>query len=293
MTSPSAKEKGDALELAVRAIEASILRTFPGFAEDTFTIEGKKIVTHAGVRHEIDVFVTVRHGSGYDSVFIFECKNWQDKVSKNEIIVFSEKVKAVSAQRGFFVAPSFTSDAESQAALDPRMELLKASEVDLGIAMAPLGFHSIHVELPKVSIQMHAAGKRGDGTLVEKRVDAKSTVMVFRGANTDANQFLLELVTSLRDERVSQFHSVTAPAGTHTLDVAGARDFIESELTVNNVPIKRIEITGTVDVVVCRPVAVSALEVATRGRHITVQMRTPIGDVQAGFVQLEAPPPTV
>src|SRR5437879_2880832 len=51
-----------------------------------------------------------------------------DNIPKNDIIIFSEKIKAAEAQRGFFVAPSFTRDAEAQARLDPRMELLTARE---------------------------------------------------------------------------------------------------------------------------------------------------------------------
>uniref|UniRef100_UPI00286BF9C8 restriction endonuclease n=1 Tax=Methylibium sp. TaxID=2067992 RepID=UPI00286BF9C8 len=116
--SPSPKEKGDSLEDAVRAIEDSILRSAPGFAHGTFRIEQKRIVQSAGVRHEVDLFVTASLATGYEATFIFECKNWQAKVGKNEIIVFSEKVATVGAQRGFFVARAFTRDARAQAAKD-------------------------------------------------------------------------------------------------------------------------------------------------------------------------------
>src|SRR5689334_20400683 len=96
-----AHEKGDALEQAVRGIETAILRCFPGYSESTFRIDSKQLVEIDGVRHEIDVYVTVALGPGYQPVFIFECKNWKDKVSKNDIIVFSEKIRATNAQHGF------------------------------------------------------------------------------------------------------------------------------------------------------------------------------------------------
>ena len=118
MPEQSAHEKGDSLENAVRAIERAILSRFPGYSEDTFTIESKKILRVAGVKHEIDVFVMVRHGAGYDSTFIFECRNREEKANKNDIIVFSEKIKATNTQRGFFVARGFTGDAEAQSARD-------------------------------------------------------------------------------------------------------------------------------------------------------------------------------
>jgi hypothetical protein len=97
----SANGKGNALEMAVRAIEATILRALPNYSEKTFRIESKKIINVGGVRHEIDIWVSVELGSGYDALFIFECKNWQEKVGKNEIIVFSEKISAIRAQKGF------------------------------------------------------------------------------------------------------------------------------------------------------------------------------------------------
>jgi hypothetical protein len=113
MTKKGAREKGDELEDAVHAIEDTILKTAPGFAEGTFRIESKRIVSLDGVRHEIDLFVTAALPSGYDAVFVFECKNWEEKVGKNEIIIFSEKVRAANAQKGFFVARAFTKDAKA------------------------------------------------------------------------------------------------------------------------------------------------------------------------------------
>ncbi len=111
----TANEKGNALEDVVASIESHILGTSPGLSEKTFLIERRKIIDAAGVHHEVDVFVTIDHGSGYKSVFVFECKNWQNPIGKNEVIIFSEKIDAVQAQHGYLVAKSFTKDAEYQA----------------------------------------------------------------------------------------------------------------------------------------------------------------------------------
>jgi len=97
-------EKGNALEEAVHAIERTILASSPRHAEGTFQLEGKKIILANGVRHEVDLYVTASGGHGYESIFIFECKNWEKKVSKNDIIIFSEKIQITNAQWGFFVA---------------------------------------------------------------------------------------------------------------------------------------------------------------------------------------------
>jgi hypothetical protein len=139
------QQKGDALESAVTAIESAIISAFPGYSESTFRIEGKKIVKVDGVRHELDVYVSVDRGMGYEATFIFECKNWTDKVGKNEIIILSEKIKAIGAQRGFFVARAYTSDAIAQAGLDPRVELLTAVVLDPMTIAVPGGFHLIQM----------------------------------------------------------------------------------------------------------------------------------------------------
>lgn len=88
----AAQERGELLEQGVRAI---------GNVKDSdLAIETRKFIVHQGVKHEIDVHVTVSNARGYYAVFVFECKNWKDKVDKNEIVIFSEKIKVATAQRG-------------------------------------------------------------------------------------------------------------------------------------------------------------------------------------------------
>ena len=57
-------DKGAALEVAVHAIESAILNARPGFNEKTFHIESNKIISVSGVRHEIDIWVSVELGEG-------------------------------------------------------------------------------------------------------------------------------------------------------------------------------------------------------------------------------------
>src|SRR6266568_3125088 len=128
MARTKAQIKGDALEKAVQLIEAYILGTTPTTKEAIVTIEPKKIVVVNGVKHEIDIYITIDYGKGYKAIFIFECKNWKKKVDKDEIIVFSKKIEVVHAQTGYFIAKSFTKDAEAQAEQDGRLILLIATE---------------------------------------------------------------------------------------------------------------------------------------------------------------------
>jgi len=123
-------EKGHVLEIAVHAIETVFLASSPSLRGQPFEIDRRKIFAVDDVHHEIDVFVKVGAAKGYESVFIFECKNWESPVGKNDLIVFSEKIDVAVAQRGYFVAKEFTKDARAQAARDPRVTLLYATEHD-------------------------------------------------------------------------------------------------------------------------------------------------------------------
>ena len=121
----TAYQKGSELEEAVKLLEQTILKSKPGLKDAPFLIESKKIIVKNGVRNEIDVYVEIDLGHGYKSVFIFECKNWKDPVGKNDIIIFSEKIKLTNSQKGYFVAEKFTKDARNQAITDERIELLE------------------------------------------------------------------------------------------------------------------------------------------------------------------------
>jgi Restriction endonuclease len=179
-------EKGNALEAAVAAIEHHILSTSPALREKTFLIESKKIVLVGGVHHEIDIFVTTDLGDGYKSVFIFECKNWEDAVGKNEIIIFAEKIAATQTQTGFFVAKSFTRDAYSQAATNPRIRLVTALEHEPTTAPLPSEFHQLILTTVHAEAMFHV---RDGGTQV-KTIDLATAVTKLRGESIDLRSYL-------------------------------------------------------------------------------------------------------
>lgn len=132
----TSREKGDALEVAVGAIEELILRN----SSVRPVFERKKIINVGGVHHEIDLYVTIDAGAGYTSVFIFECKNWEKPVGKNEILIFSKKIIDARATKGFMVTKDFTTDATAAANQDPRIILMLAREYDPAKDIAPIEF---------------------------------------------------------------------------------------------------------------------------------------------------------
>jgi hypothetical protein len=171
------RQKGDALESAVKAIEQSILRMAPNAASRNFTIECKKLIKVGNVPHEIDVYVTVHFAPKYDSVFIFECKNWAKPVDKNEIIIFSEKITVSKATHGYVVAKSFTTAAKAQAEKDKRITLLTVEEQDPLLSGFLSSAPRICMRSPPVAVGFDIIAKDGSRLMVPD----PSTPVSYRG----------------------------------------------------------------------------------------------------------------
>jgi len=135
----SNKQKGEELEDAINAIERIIFSLQPGLREANITFERNKIVYLKEAKNEIDLFVHVDFGKELSTIFIFESKNWNKKVGKNEVVIFSEKVHEMKAQKGFIIAKSFTRDAISRSKTDGRVDLVKVRD-EIKISSFPIGF---------------------------------------------------------------------------------------------------------------------------------------------------------
>ena len=277
------KKKGDALEEAVRAIEAAILRSVPGLAEGTFKIQGNRIFNVGGVRHEIDVYVTASLPAGYDSVFIFECKHWRRKVGKNELIVFSEKIAVTGAQRGFFIASRFTKDAQAQAAKDPRVQLLT------GMHFEPV----TRVTFPTFRLQFAGATDANVKLLSVPGEAAELSPLELRGKRVlldervyDADVFAREKTIAVRDSFVNCLPLETLTEGTQRVKFSGAMDFAEGSAEFDGRPLRRIEIDGSTELTVALGSVLSVFEIATRGRMLVVGASAEGLEIQAHLVEL-------
>src|SRR5262249_11349566 len=152
--------------------------------------------------------------------------NWENKVSKNEIIVFSEKIDAANAQRGFFVAKAFTKDAIAQAALDARMVLLEAAELDPATLEVPARFHGIHLGDTKADISLMAPGSTL-ATHSKTPFDIAAATFVLDGTATSLNDFVQSLVNRLRNERSNKLNSGAMTEGIHSIGFEGDHEFAE------------------------------------------------------------------
>jgi len=271
------QQKGTNLEDAVRLIEQTILNSKPGFKEFPFLIETKKIFVSDGVRHEIDVYVEIDLGHGYKSVFIFECKNWIDPVGKNELIIFSEKIRATNSQKGYFAAIKFTKDAINQAAKDERIELLEIVSGNSVLLSFP-DFHSIERDQSKAHTNANFI-KRGT-----KKTDNKyqplqpdECKIELNGTPIDLTQYINKKSSEIIEERINNEPTHKLPEGVYNYEYNETIFYEPNSLTVQGFDIERIELDITFPIVVTRPRIKYAFEVGQRGKVISYESTTTKG----------------
>jgi len=279
-------EKGNELEDAVKLIERMILEDSPNLAKDAFEIKGKKIVTVAGVRHEYDVWVEIDHGSEYRSLFVFECKNWEGSVGKNEVIIFSEKVSAVQAQKGFIAAKAFTKDARAQADTDPRLILLDVTEFDVANISLPFQFHFLLREDSHGELNIQARQQKSGNDSFTKKVKLEKTVSTLNSESVDIAAYTRDWINVCMDQYLESFPSVETEDGPHDLETSDERTFEDGELIIDDMVVETLRIGVRFRVRIVRPAVLSHYEVATRGRILSfapVQVGEK-GHVQAKFL---------
>lgn len=275
------QQKGNALEAAVLAIEELILRTSPNVKEKTYVIESKKIVNVGGVRHEIDLFVTFELGPGYNPVFIFECKNWQEAVGKNEIIVFAEKIAAIGAQHGFFVAKSFTSDAIAQSKKEPRMELVIAEEHDPASTILPFAYQSTFTKPKHIRAVFRKWGVSGTKFV---KYDLSQAVATLDGKPLNLLEYMNAWVTVAMNESMRTFPSGTLAEGTYERECESERAFANGVFIVKDTNIQSATITVQFEICLVRPAVKSHFEINGRGRVISFEGHT-LGDATINDLQ--------
>ena len=259
MASP--QEKGDALELAVAAIEQIILHNSPSLSGMP-QFERKKRINVGGVHHEIDLYLTLEPGPGYKSIFIFECKNWQDAVNMNEIIIFSKKIQDSSAAMGYFVAKSYTADAIAAAKLDARIVLYTAIEHDPTLEATE--FYCRFPNMISFRASFTVLGGTGLKCETQNMVEIQVT---YRGKNVKLQDQFFIWSTEACDEDFASFFEQPVPEGIYPRPpVHHVRDFVRGELFFDEREIEKATLDIEYYFEVVKSPLVSHFEVETRGR---------------------------
>lgn len=270
MPSTNAQQKGNALEEAVRMIETVILRANPATTQEaTITIEPKKVMVIDGVKHEIDIFITIDHGRGYKAIFIFECKNWEEAVGKNEIIVFSEKIKAVQAQQGYFIAKSFGEYAVAQAKQDKRIELLLASDA---LGLLPPFVANFRIAYCTVISRNISLGMIDDPQKIGMLTVPDDSKVKVQNEELFLWAFNERIQKRVIDEVMSHEPTATFKEGlVYFYDKPRTFTFQPNELFVNGNELRELQAHIIWEVRIIRPRIVSKFDIKTRGRIITFE----------------------
>ncbi len=289
MARTTAQVKGDALEDAVRILEMVILGVDPNAIDSPITIERKKIIIVQGVKHEIDIYITINNGKGYTSTFIFECKNWQAKIDPKEIMAFAQKVRDVRASKGFFIAKRFTKYAIAQARRDG-IELLTADDV---IDTLPPFLDDFHI-LGNTILTHETSAKLAVTTYDPKQVgqvpgyNAESFVK-YKGEDMLLGKLVDRLLREAVDEYMKHEPTATFSEEKRRYETTKTVYFSEGELFVEGLECQSIELHVVWETKVVRPTIVSLFDIKTRGRVITVGTdKSPLGgNIQISFISTD------
>jgi hypothetical protein len=286
----SAKIKGDALESAVRILESSILKLSPGYSEKTFHIIPNKIICVDGVHSELDIWIGVDIGNGYTASFIFECRNWKKKTNKNDVIVLIDKINAAQAQTGFFIAKSFTRDAIAKAKSNPRVKLLRVSEVDFSQVPSCIQyFHAVEQTVRHADCTIKLKSDKETGESVQ--LDLRTAAFVLDGEICDLSKYIDDWRNELFSTTANAFRSEKMPEGSYTLPFEEMRSFSDGGALLNGEFVDRITMSGRVELNVWRGELESRFEVETRGRVFRSVVRTSSGQLSVTAHELAMIPP--
>lgn len=273
--SANSSKKGRELEKAVGLIQDAILRSDPKLAGASFTIELNKIINVSGVHHEIDVFVKTLPDSPYESTWIFECKNWKDPVSKNEVLILAGKVNAISANRGFLVARRFTKDAEAQVSQDARLNLIPCTDDFLNPVEARL-IYTTH-DLWPITISIKQRDIPASATPLE--LDWEKIVCRMNGESIDFRSYIGKEIDQLILEDQRENHARYVFESTHSGYRGLKIEFGKMELVINDIDVESIQIPVHFWVTVHIRKIISKFELKDQGRFYSFE---PIDEFMPG-----------
>lgn len=226
------------MEEAVYFIQKTILESDPQYRGLKFTIARNEHLNTGGVRHEIDVLVRVNPDTDYEAMLVFECKNWNAAVGKNEVIILSEKIHALSAARGFLVAKQFSSDAEAQARNDPRIKLVRCSTDFSSV----LSIELLHTFTELLTIEVSARVVGHDRQPIDVGSLDHNALWSFNGRPVVLGEIIRQHADHFYQEHFKQQQSRLRLEGVHNGSAAGRVEFDPGELTSGDRIIEWLEL---------------------------------------------------
>ena len=243
-------------------IEQYLLKITPELRDQDFKFETKKQVTVDGGQREIDIYVTRKAAHGYDSIFIYECRNRKKPANWADIAAFSRKIEATSATWGCLVAKKFAKTARTEAKKDPRVRLLVAEEI---VEPTDLFVHFPQLRKLNVTLRRLLGGDPVDYT------NMPEPQTYYRGWAVPLKQMLIGVAQEVCMEDIHNFLATAPNEGIHEFEKHVTLPLGRLELIVNNSEIAAITFEINYHVRVVRTAVVSQFHVEGRGRYIQAQ----------------------
>jgi|SRR5699024_3092631 len=191
------KTKGDRLESLIQYI----YQVLSDSANKDIEVKNKhNIVGKSGIIHNIDVYYQFEL-NGITHKVIFECKNWNSKVSKEKVLALKSILEDIPNSVGVMVAPKGYQSGANKFAEHNGIELISGSEESLLSAVIQ---KRLQVVLPDESVIGEPFY-----CLMEKGDSGQVTGTYIRNINADGKPFLILYFSKKEaEESVTNFNSV-------------------------------------------------------------------------------------
>lgn len=259
----------------------------PDTKEATITIDTKKRVTVLGVRSEIDVYVSVKLGNGLELIYIFECKNREEPVDKNDITVFDDKIQEVGAQKGYFVAKKYGIDAINKAKRYQRIELLKATD-EFETLPFVADYHQINHMPPHVDLSFVIKTDNPQKVGIPIPFTAESKIRLLH-EELLASKYGELIQQSVINEVMSHEPTGSFSAGAYSYDRTVKFTFRPKEVFIDGHECLALTARVSWEICLIRPRIISKFDIKTRGRVIKFESTEfpSGGNIQVSFIGIE------
>lgn len=260
-------KKGRSLETAINRIQDAILRSDPRLAGSKFSIEPNKIVTVLGVRHEFDLYIRTLPDSSYESIFVFECKNWRKTVGKNEVMNLGAKVHTIGAAHGYLVARKFSKDAVAQANQEKRVTLLHVNDDFATPATFEMRGDAHQLITLKVDIKEYDVPP----VTPPPQISLDGKEFRLQGQVIDIQAFLIGIADKMalqeRRENIGKYQE----EGSHSVECAELLKFERGELLFDGASVEHFVLNLKFNVIVRKAKLISKFELKDQGRFFSFE----------------------
>lgn len=182
--------------------------------------------------------------------------------------MFTEKIDAVQAQKGYFIAKKFGEYAQAQAKKDKRIELLTASDALASLPPFVYDFHIMHNTVTHSHLEFRLA--TNDPQKIGALTVTNESFVSYNNEGLLVGKFNERLQKPLVEETMNQQPTALFSEGVYQYKRDKTFMFQLDELIVEGNACIAVDAHMEWDTHIIRPTIISTFDVKTRGRVITL-----------------------